>query len=227
MADRTTVPRDVDDDGPVEGGPGPDSPAASVWPTGGPSDSIAVPVRSLLWRARIGVAVGVLGLVLAAVFFLGAQDLRREAAVREDVREAGELVALRVTTFEGSDIDDWVSDTQSLSTGDYAQEVAERFDPTIRQGLADAQVQSVGTVLSAFVQDVRDETATVFAVMRQTYTSALQPQQVSDELRMEIELTLVEREWLASHVAVLGPSTITPIDQDAAGDPGDPTPEEG
>ena len=99
MADRTTVPRDVDDDGPVEGGPGPDSPAASVWPTGGPSDSIAVPVRSLLWRARIGVAVGVLGLVLAAVFFLGAQNLRREAAVREDVREAGELVALRVIGY--------------------------------------------------------------------------------------------------------------------------------
>ena len=44
---------------------------------------------------------------------------------------------------------------------------------------------------------------------------------------MEIELTLVEGEWLASDVAVLGPSTITPIDQDAAGDPVDPTPEEG
>ena len=40
-------------------------------------------------------------------------------------------------------------------------------------------------------------------------------------------LTLVEGEWLASDVAVLGPSTITPIDQDAAGDPGAPTPEEG
>jgi hypothetical protein len=204
-----------------------DRPTTTVRPVDGLPETVAVPVRSLLWRARIGAAVGALGLLLAAVFFLGGQDLRREASVREDVREAGELVALRVTTFEGSDIDDWVSDTQSLSTGDYAQEVAERFDPTIRQGLADAQVQSVGTVLSAFVQDVRDETATVFAVMRQTYTSALQPQQVSDELRMEIELTLVEGEWLASDVAVLGPSTITPIDQDAAGDPGDPTPEEG
>ncbi|WP_108664698.1 hypothetical protein [Euzebya rosea] len=226
MADRATVPHDIGGDD-LDADALAGDRATTVRPADGLPDTVAVPVRSLLWRARIGVAVGALGLILAAVFFLGAQDLRREAAVREDVREAGELVALRVTTFEGSDIDDWVTDTQSLSTGDYAREVAERFDPAIRQGLADAQVQSVGTVLSAFVQDVRDETATVFAVMRQTYTSALQPQQVSDELRMEIELTLVEGEWLASDVAVLGPSTITPIDQDAAGPSGDPEPEEG
>lgn len=196
-----------------------DAPDHAVRP---PDDTPVVTrsARSLVWQAWIGTAFGVVGVLAALVFFLQAQDLRGEAAQREAVLEAGELVALRVTTFQGADIDAWVADTQALSTGTYAEEVATLFDAEIRAGLAEAEVESVGEVLSSFVQDIDDDEAMVFAVMRQTYTSAVQPTAISDELRMEIELEYVDGEWLASDVAVLGPSTIAPIEpSDDVGDP--------
>lgn len=189
----------------------------AVAPTVRPADDVLPetvprPVRTLIWQARLGLGVGFLGICLAIAFFLQASGLRTDAATREAVLDAGEVVALRVTTFTGAEIDGWVADTQALATGDYADEVATLFDPTIRQGLAEAEVQSVGEVLNSFVQEVDGDRAVVFAVMRQTYTSALQAQAISDELRMEIGLERVEGEWLAADVAVLGPSQITPID---------------
>ncbi len=185
-------------------------------PTRGAEVGDVVPrsARSLLWQARIGLGVGLLGLALAVFFYLDTTDLRSAEATRADVLEAAEIMALRVTTFSGESIDDWVADTQSLATGDYADEVATLFDVEIRQGLADNQVQSVGQVTSSFVQEVDDDRAIVFAVLRQTFTSLNQPQPISDELRMEIGLQRVDGEWLTSEVAVLGPSTVSPVAAD-------------
>jgi hypothetical protein len=70
----------------------------------------------------------------------------------------------------------------------------------------------VGEVTSSFVQSADDDAAVVFAVVRQTFSSAAQERPVSDELRMEITLVRVNGEWLASDVAVLGPSVISPVD---------------
>ncbi len=165
----------------------------------------------LLWQARAGLGIGLLGLALAVFFFLGASDLRGGQATRDAVLDAGETMALRVTTFTGDQIDEWVADTQSLATGTYADEVATLFDAEIRAGLADNQVQSVGEITSSFVQDIEGDQATVFAVMRQTFTSLNQPTPIADELRMEIILSRVDGEWLTSEVAVLGPSTVNPV----------------
>ena len=217
MARRATLPEDTTGDAPEPSAAPASDPAATVRPDDTLPETIPRPVRTLLWQARIGLGVGVLGLCLALAFFLQSAGLRAEQAQREAVLDAGEVVALRVTTFTGAEIDAWVDDTQALSTGGYAEEVAALFDPTIRQGLAEAEVQSVGEVLNSFVQDIAGDRATVFAVLRQTFTSNLQEQAVSDELRMEVRLVEVDGEWLAEDVAVLGPSTITPIDPAAGG----------
>jgi Mce-associated membrane protein len=177
--------------------------------------------RALVWQARIGLGVGILGLLLAAVFFLQVRDLRSAEAARAEVLEAGEITALRVTTFDGATIDEWVADTQSLATGDYADEVATLFDTEIRRGLAENQVQSVGEITSSFVQEVDGDEAVVFVVVRQTFTSLNQPQPISDELRMEVQLDLVDGVWRTSDVAVLGPSTVTPLQDTPVDQPGD------
>lgn len=169
-------------------------------------------LRDPRWQTGIAVVLAVLFAGLAAWAWLDAADLRAREEDRRSALEAGEVVALRVTTFDGATIDQWVADTQTLATGDYADQVADLFDTEIRQGLADAQVQSVGEITASFVQSVDEEEAVVFAVVRQTFTSAAQPRPVSDELRMEIRLQRVDGEWLAADVAVLGPSVINPVD---------------
>lgn len=235
VAERSTIPHDgpragddlpegahderlPDADTPADGGTGGAAPAAAPARTRGAEDIVTVPrsAKALLWQARVGMGVGLLGLALAFVFYQGAAGSRAADADREAVLDAGSLMALRVTTFSGDSIDEWVADTQSLATGTYAEEVATLFDVEIRQGLADNQVQSVGQVTSTFVQDVEDDRATVFAVVRQTFTSLNQPQPISDELRMEIALERVDGEWLTSEVAVLGPSTVSPVAADGA-----------
>lgn len=175
-------------------------------------DPVADAVRRWRRLAIGGAAIGVLGTALAIVLFATTAGPRAMAATQAEVLEAGEIIALRVTTFDGGDIDAWVSDTQALATGEYAAEVARLFEPEFRASLAQAQVVSVGEVIDSFVQRIDGDDSLVFAVVRQTYTSALQPTAISDELRMEIAMERIDGAWLASEVQVLGPSTITPID---------------
>lgn len=180
--------------------------------------------KSLLWQARIGLGLGLLGIGLAVFFALQASDLRASEVERAAVSEAGELIALRVTTFEGVTIDEWVADVQTLTTGTYADEVAQRFDTEIRQTLREREVNSVGEITSSFVQDIDGDDASVFAVVRQRFTNNVTPSEVSDELRMEIDLTLVDGEWLAEDVAVLGPSQIDSVVEPGTGTAPQPAP---
>jgi Mce-associated membrane protein len=176
-----------------------------------PVDPVQQQLRRLRVLAAVGFGLAALGLVLSVVLGLQASALRAREADRQAVLDAAEVMALRITTFEGATIDRWVTDTQSLATGEYAQEVAGLFDPTVRQGLRDNQVQSVGEITSSFVQDLDEDEATAFLVLRQTFVSASQPTPLSDELRMELELQRVDGRWLTSDAAVLGPSTVAPI----------------
>ncbi|MGI9017944.1 MAG: hypothetical protein ACR2HR_12715 [Euzebya sp.] len=189
-------------------------------------DGVAVVIprsaTTLIWQARVGVGLGILGLALAALFFFQARGARNDAAqlqeaeaTRQEVQQVANEVALQVTTFTGATIDQWVTDTMAMATGDYATQVATLFDSEIRQGLAANDVTSSGAITSSFVQDVSGDDATVFAVLRQTYNSINQQRDISDDLRMEIRLRRQDGRWLASEVAVLGPSQVTPLTEGA------------
>lgn len=221
------MPGDVEGDGPEEEQTGEEVAAEEVLPDG-PADApepitvvdredlsmapgvlpafIPRSVRSLIWQARIGLGLAVLFGALAVVLFVQASSLRADAADRQAALEAGQLIVLRITTFDGATIDDWVADVQGLATPAFSEQVAGLFDTEIRQGLAAQQVQSVGEITSSFVQEIRGDSATVFAVVRQSYTSANLPSPQSDELRFEVDLTRVDGVWLVADAAVLGPS---------------------
>lgn len=216
MADRTTMPTDeaTDPAHETEDVPAADPPTE---PRLGPGPGAGLPahvprsVSNLLWQARIGVGLAVLFAALALALFLQASGLRADAAARDAVEETGRAVALQITTYDGATIDQWIADTQTMATSSFADEVATLFDPELRDGLAANEVRSQGEITSSFVQEVDGDSATVFAVLRQTYSSINLPREVSDQLRMEIELTRVDGRWLASNVVALGPSTISPV----------------
>lgn len=97
MAERTTIPEDRREDEVPSSAADPTAEDASsgeavdqaVRPPDGLPETVPRPVKTLIWQARLGLAVGVLGIALALASFMYAQGLRSEAATREAVLDAG------------------------------------------------------------------------------------------------------------------------------------------
>jgi Mce-associated membrane protein len=150
--------------------------------------------------------VAVLALVLLAIFAVPAMRAESE---RAEIRDRAEVIAARVTTFEGATIEEWVSETRALATGAYARQLDDVFDQELRDALRENEVESVGTIQRSFVQAIDGDRAEVFVLARQSSVNAQRAQPVEDELRIEIELRREDGEWLASDIAVLGPQQPT------------------
>ena len=163
-------------------------------------------LRAFLGSARLAWGVAILALAIAA--FAGVQwaDLYSAERSREEVREQARELVLSLTTFEGEDIEDWVADAQARATGDYAEQLSTLFDQSLRDALREQEVVSRGEVEKLFVQELDDDEASVFALVKQTIVNATTTDPVQDELRMDISMERVDGEWLASEVAVLGPA---------------------
>lgn len=156
------------------------------------------------WSLAIaGWIVAVIATAAGVTFGLWWAPLHFEAQDREAVQDTAQALVMRLTTFEGANIEQWVTGTQELSTGDYADEVAVLFDQGFREALREAEAVSRGEVIDLFVQDIDGDEAVVFAVARQTIVNRNLDDPVQDELRMEIVLQRVDGTWLVSDVAVL------------------------
>ena len=136
-------------------------------------------------------------IALRPVFFVQNAGLRAAEERRLQAADVASLVAAQVTTFRGDEIEEFVAATQALSTERYAGEVADLFDAELRDGLRAQDVESVGSVLNTFIQDVQGDVANAFVVVRQTYTRALPTTTaappIEDELQMEITLRCARR----------------------------------
>lgn len=177
----------------------------------------------LLRDPRVAWAVAVLAVLAAAVSAYQWQSLAGEAHARVQAREAAEVMAARITTFEGAEIDQFVERVKGLATGEYADQVSELFGPDFRTALRDGEVESVGEVVRSFVQELDGDEAEVFVIVRQTSINAVLDEPVTDELRMELRLARQDGRWLIADVAVLGPSP-SPL---AAPSPAEPEAEQG
>lgn len=159
----------------------------------------------LLRDPRLAWAVALLALLAATVFAVQWRSLAVEADAREQAREAAEVMAARITTFEGATIDAFVDQLRDVATGAYAEQVATLFNPEFRDALRENEVESVGEVERSFVQQLDGDDAEVFVLVRQTSVNAVTDVPVTDELRMELHLTRQGGRWLIADVAVLGP----------------------
>jgi Mce-associated membrane protein len=164
--------------------------------------------------------LAIAGIGGAAWFGTQWADLHAVERDREAVRSAATQVALRLTTFEGENIEEWLAAAREQATGDYDQQLVDVFDQRSRDSLRTIKVVSRGEIESLFVQDVDQDTASVFAVVKQTYVNVRTPDPVEDQLRVDMTLERVEDRWLASEVAVLGPAgVLAPTgESDAGGD---------
>lgn len=221
-ADEQDVARDPDEATPAPAAAAPEEPTAKA-----PAEEPAVKGlrrrRRIFGNARIAWGVALLALAFAA--FAGTQwaDLYGAEQEREDVREAARELALRLTTFEGENIEEWYSTAVEQATGEYRQQLTEVFDQRNRDALREIEVASQGEVENLFVQEVSGDTASAFAVVQQTYVNSSTPDPVEDQLRIDMKFQRVEGEWLGSEVAVLGPpGALAPT-----GDPTEAAPDAG
>lgn len=170
-----------------------------------PAGQGAGPMR-LLRDARLAWAVAMVAVLVAAFAAYQWRALAAEAEARVQAREAAEIMAARITTFDGAEIDQFVDRLRDLATGDYADQVTELFSPDFRDALRENEIESVGEVVRSFVQELDGDDAEVFVIVRQTSINAAVDEPVTDELRMELSLTREDGRWLIADVAVLGPS---------------------
>ena len=180
-------------------------------------------LRSVLTSRALAWTIALLS--LAAAIFAGTQwaDLYAAERERTEVREAARTVAGRLTTFEGADIEDWYASALETATGDYGEQLREVFNQATRDQLRSIEAVSRGEVENLFVQEVEGDEARAFALVTQTYANTSTTDPVEDHLRMDITLRRVDDEWLASEVAVLGPSGViaptgAPTEPAAGGD---------
>lgn len=176
-------------------------------------------IGGLFRSAAVAWLVAAVAIALAAWFAVDAQGLRSQESLRAEALRAGELAALQLTTFTGADIDQWVEKTKSLATETFAQDLNKQYDQQLRADLRDLDVQSVGEVLSSFVQRVEGDEAMVFTVLRQTTRYPTFERTVEDEVRFEISLQREQGKWRVSDAQLLSP---TPPLQDRPFLDGDP-----
>ena len=165
-------------------------------------------VRSFLASRWLPWIIALLAIGFAVFAGLQWADLKAAENTREEVSSDATRLALRLTTFEGENIEEWYAQTRETATGDYAKQLQEIFNQQTRDTLREVEVISRGEVQSLFVQDITGDEAKVFALVKQTYINKSLEDPAEDHQRMDITLKRVNGEWLASDVAVLGPDGV-------------------
>jgi hypothetical protein len=128
----------------------------------------------------------------------GADDRRR---VEVEASASGFLRAL--TNFSAETIDRDVERIRGFAVGRFADELDQTFSPDRVQAIKDQQAASTGRIQSMFVQEIEEDTATVFAVVAETVTNDQTESPRQDTLRMELGMIETAEGWKAERLTLL------------------------
>jgi Mce-associated membrane protein len=128
---------------------------------------------------------------------------RAEDARRAEVEATAAGFLLALTNFDAATIDNDVREIRSFAIGQFADEVDETFNAERVAAIREGQATSTGKMRSVFVQELGEDTATVFAVVDGTTSNASSPAPRQDVLRVEVELIETEGGWKVNRVEIL------------------------
>lgn len=166
-------------------------------PTGPADDSTGstpprtVPVGAFIAAVLVAGALGILAVVALAG---GNSDDDRA----DDARFAAGRFAERFLTFEHDALDDWKADILSLSTGGFAGEV-EDVEEGLRRLIGESELDAQTQVTEIFVGDVDSGTASVVVIYDRDVSGEAGIRSEADRY-MQLELNLVDGEWLVDNV---------------------------
>lgn len=157
-----------------------------------PASPRTVPVGAFIAAVLVAGALGILAVVALAGGGGGGDDRA------DDARFAAGRFAERFLTFEHDALDDWKADVLSLSTGGFAGEV-EDVEEGLRRLIGESELDAQTQVTEIFVGDVDSGTASVVVIYDRDVSGESGVRSETDRY-MQLELNLVDGEWLVDNV---------------------------
>ena len=165
------------------------------------------------WLTPLLAVVAVLGLVGTVVFASAWSNVKHAQASQTAVRQTSRDFLLALTTFDGKSVDADFNRIQGFATGDFASQAQKFFGSDVRQAMQQVQASSRGQIRYLFVEDLRGDTASVYAVVDQTILNNKFTSPEADVLRIELTMQRVRGAWRVSEVTVLQapPVNVSPL----------------
>lgn len=164
-----------------------------------------IPSAATVWK--VVAVLGVLGTIGFGLAWRGAEGraagsdgLSPEVV---EMRSAAREFAIALTNFDAATIDADFDRIVAAATGEFADEADRFYDEEIRRQLRDAQATSRSEIRDLYVQSFSGDTGSAFAVVDQTVANNRSPQPVTDTLRVELGMAVVDGEWRVRSVEVL------------------------
>lgn len=121
----------------------------------------------------------------------------------EQVNAVSRNFLMALTNFDPGTVNADFGRIQSYATGQFSHQARSFFGSSIRQELATASASSRGLVKHLFVESLNGSSASVYAVVNQTYVNSKIKSPKSDTLRMVLGLNDMPDGWRISSVSVL------------------------
>jgi hypothetical protein len=139
----------------------------------------------------------------AAILFavLWRAEAGRDDRARE-VRAVGRAFLTALTNFSAETIDRDVEEIRAFAVGRFAEEVEITFSDERIEAIRSQAATSTGDVEAVFVQDIGDDTATVFGVVQETVANETTTPR-EDTLRVEVGLIETADSWKVEQVELL------------------------
>jgi hypothetical protein len=158
-------------------------------------------------RQALSWALFLVVLGAAILFFIlwrqSSGDRGRAAVEQSDVTHVATDFLTALTNFKGTTIDQDVAQIHRFAIGDFADQVDRFFGPTAKTALRKAQAESVGHVESVFVESLRGDQASLFAVVSETITNASTTTPKAQTLRIDLGMIDTSSGWKVNRVDVL------------------------
>jgi hypothetical protein len=166
----------------------------------------AGPVRGSLFPWVLFAVAFVTAAVFAWLWYQGRGSDSGQPQVKQTATEF--VVAL--TNFRAETIDQDVARIKGFAVGDFASQVDQVFGPNFFQQAKKAKVVSTGRIRSVFVQSLSGGSASVFAVVDETFQNATESPR-TEVVRFNIMLIDTKDGWKVESVELLQSATPSPF----------------
>ena len=147
--------------------------------------------------------------ILAALFFIAAVTFgflwyqESEADSQEgEARAAARDFVTALTNFSADTIDTDTAEIRAYAVGDFKEEADTFFGEKAVAAIKEAEAASEGVIETLFIQSMEGEEASVFGVVTQTITNAVNDEPVTDTLKLEVGLIETSDGWKVNNVDV-------------------------
>ncbi len=159
-------------------------------------------IRRLPWRFIVPWSLFVLASAGAVTLgSLWQQEVAEDRQV-DEVTDAATSFVHALTNFSSETIDADAARIKAFAVGEFSEEAETFFGERAVAAIREAQATSVGEIESLFLQSVRDEQASVFAVVSEAVSNAGVTEPRTETLRLEVGLIKTPSGWKVNRVDV-------------------------